>query len=134
MEPLTRFFKDLWDTFIMGPAPALNNEHLMEGASGRGLKWKITYRVNKILKEFPNHKFGKSGQPPNRAKYKDYREAPHTNMFLLYQSESADDVSDMEVYYIKRYKHLKNNENKSELRTHPMRSYDGKYYLYLVAN
>lgn len=134
MEKVIEFMSDLWDTFTVGPAPKLNIDYLVEGAANRGLKWKVTYRVNKIIKDFhsENHKFGKSGQPPSRVKRDDYREAPYSNMFLLYKSESHDDISLMEVYYIKRFKHFKKNDNISEVLGHKMVAYEGKYYLYLV--
>jgi hypothetical protein len=134
MEELIQFISDWWDTVTIGPAPKLNTEHLVENSSGRGQKWKITYRVNRLLKNFPDqqHKFGKSGQPPLRVKKEGYRSAPYSNMFLLCKSQSEKEISELEVYYAKRYKHLENNDNKSLSPHHKMRSHDGHYFLYLV--
>jgi hypothetical protein len=135
MEKLKSAFQNWWDTLTIGPAPEIHVDHLVESASNSsGLKWKITYRVNKIIKDHgeDKHKFGKSGHPPYRVTMEDYRSEPYTKMFLLYQSTSADEISQLEVHYIKKYKKLKLVENKSETPNHKMVSYEGKYYLYLV--
>ena len=135
MDGLLGFFRDIWRNFSIGDAPDTHANYLVENIEpSRGLKHRITRRTNLILEEHvgKNHKFGKSGQPPQRADWDEYRKAPYTKMFLLYKSKDADHISEMEVYYIKRYKHLKKNDNVSEALNHNMCSHDGFYYLYLV--
>ncbi len=132
---LAGFLNDLWKTFTVGPAPKLYYDHLVEADEiNRGLKHKITRRANIILNSHPNnnHKFGKSGQPPRRVDWDEYRKAPYSKMFLLFKSKNHSHISSMEVYYIKRYKHLHKNDNVSELETHTMKSHDGFYYMYIV--
>jgi hypothetical protein len=135
MDGLSGFFRDLWRSFTIGDSPNIHHHHLVENIEpGRGLKHRVTRRTNLIINEHAgkNHKFGKSGQPPQKADKDEYRKAPYSKMYLLYKSKNPDHVSELEVYYIKRYKHLKKNDNVSEALNHGMRSYDGHYYLYLV--
>lgn len=134
IEDLTKAISGWWKDLTIGTAPKINTDYLVVGKIGKGLKSKITRRVNKILiaNSEANHKFGKSGQAPFRADRDDYRVNPYSTMFLLYESYSEKDVSEMEVYYIRLYKHLKRNDNISEAIGHPMRSYDGLFHLYLV--
>ncbi len=83
---IIEFFNDLWKSFVTGDAPNLDDNFIVDGIEpSRGLKQRITRRANIILEQngAKNHKFGKSGQPPQRIDWDDYREAPYTKMFLL---------------------------------------------------
>ena len=134
METVIDFLKSLWKDISIGEAPEPIFDHIVDGSINRSLKWKITFRVNRIRNAYPgsNFKFGKSGHPPTRADFNDYRGKPYTKMYVLYESESEKNVSGMEVHYIQKYQHLENNDNKRVTDKDQMTSYDGKYYMYMV--
>lgn len=135
MEKFLEFLSGWWKEDAYGKTPEVIDSHLQTGDVGRGLKWRITWRAGRIISKHSsnNHKFGKSGQPPERVKFDDYtNDNPYTKMFLLYESKSKAKVSEMELYYIKKYKQHPKNDNVSETDKHDMKSYNEKYYLYLV--
>jgi hypothetical protein len=134
MSSFGEFLSSWWKGDGYGTPPEVITDYLVSGDINRGLKWKISFRANKIIaKHGSNHKFGKSGQPKKRAKANDYtHEEPYTKMFLMYESPAEDNVSKMEVHYILKYQDLTENDNVSTTEEHKIVSLNGKYYMYLV--
>ena len=127
---------DWLKTLFIGDKPNIDKSLLETGRLSSSLKTKITKNVQWILNhkshKLKNYKFGKTGFPPNRADQDDYRIASYSNMFLLYESTSVDNVEELEKYYCSKYKLKKRNDNIDVNSLGKMKSIDGKYYLYFA--
>jgi hypothetical protein len=125
-----------WISGLFSNAPEVDHRHLVEGEIGKGLKNKVTRRVNYVLAEHGDrtYKIGKTGQPDLRVEYEDYSSSSYKKMYLLYQSDKKEHISHMEEYYIKLYKkkHPHRSDNIQMYSGGGMRSFDGKYHLYVI--
>jgi hypothetical protein len=121
------------DIFI-GKAPEIDDTHIEKGHLSPALKTRITKNINEILrnKTGRNYKFGKTGFAPIRVDQKDYRKASYKNMYILYQSTSANYVEQLECYYSKNHTEHELNDNIDTDSRGRMRSYNKQYYLYMV--
>ena len=123
-----------WKNVSEKEAPDVHLNHLvLDGKNEMGLKQKISRRITFICNEHKDkYKFGKSGQPFFRATGTPYVDEPYKKLFLLYRSKDKFEISKLEVYYIKRDKHLKKNENERESEHDKMVPYKEHFYLYIV--
>ncbi|MCC7298926.1 MAG: hypothetical protein IT244_11390 [Bacteroidia bacterium] len=130
---MTTLFETLNGLFG-GKAPRILRAYLLRGVITPSLKAQITKNIATILAKNPrkHFKFGKTGNEHARAKdFDDYKIAPYTKMYLLYTSTVESRVSELEIYYIRKYKELSLCDNKSEAN-HKMDQRNGRFYLYMV--
>lgn len=136
------FFEDLLNSLSNafsgtshGIVPTSNKDHMVTDKTyGRGLKWMVTYRVNKILEKHPgkSYKFGKTGQGITRAEWDDYVNSSYGNMYFLYESKNENHVAELEVYYIKKHRQESNNDNVRDTKYDNISRETGRYHVYLV--
>lgn len=121
-------------TLFIGNAPEININYCSKGNVTSGLKSVITKDIELILnnRKGRNYKFGKTGFAPTRVDQYDYRAGTYDEMFLLYESTSKANVSELEGYYATKYNDKKGNDNIHKHSRGAMRSLDGYYYLYMV--
>lgn len=123
-------------TLFIGDKPIIDNTLCLTGHITPKLKVAITKNINEIINyesnKLKNYKFGKTGFPPTRTDQVDYRAASYSNMYLLYESTSIDNVEELEKYYCSKYKVQKRNDNIDDKSRGKMKSIDKKYYLYFV--
>ncbi|MFL0106932.1 hypothetical protein [Tenacibaculum maritimum] len=92
------------------------------------LKQKITYSINRLIKETKGFKIGKSGNPKARtSNHKKY-----DKMFLLCGSSDKELINTLESHYNTKYIKDKKNDNKKEGSAGVAVAVNEKYYLYLV--
>ena len=127
-----------WNEFwlsVWNGSPLQIEDIAITGIINSGLKRKITISINNIIKQesINAFKIGKTGDAQIRTDKKDYR-ADYSTMYLLYKSTSKENISSIEVDYIKKYKktHKDKIDNIIEHKAGKMFSYDGYYYLYIV--
>lgn len=127
-----KFWKDFWN----GSKPTIVEEHCVTGRINPLLKRKITANINSILRHHTYFKIGKTGDPYIRSDKNDYRNG-YNHMYLIYKSSSSVFVSELEEHYIAKFK-LSHNDIIKNIRVKApgkkMFSYNGYYYLYLVAD
>ena len=120
---------------IHGYAPDIH-EHLMVNEPLKPFtKNKITQNVNKIInKHGGKFKIGKTGDAEVRVDQVDYRTADFSNMYMLYRHSSQEVISELEVYYINKFKEQfpRKCTNKQMHSGGGMVSRTDYYYLYIV--
>ncbi len=139
---MTTFFDDLINSLVnafsgtaYGETPKPNIDYMViDKTFGRGLKWMITYRVNRILDKHPgkSYKFGKTGQGITRAEWDDYVNSSYRNMYFLYETTSENHVSELEVYNIKKHKQESKNDNIRDTKFDNISRESGRYHVYLM--
>lgn len=119
-----------------GYAPDVVKMHLNFDRLKPYTKACITQKIDKILADNPGKKFkiGKTGCADIRVDQIDYREAAFTKMFLLYQHTNQQAISELESYYIQKYKerYPRKCVNKHLHSGGGMNSPTAYFYLYLV--
>jgi hypothetical protein len=127
-----KFVKDFWN----GSKPTIVVEHCVTGRINPLLKRKITANINSILRHHKYFKIGKTGDAYIRSDKNDYRN-DYNHMYLIYKSSSNIFVSELEEHYIEKFQ-LSHPDSIKNIRVKApgkkMFSYDGHYYLYLVAD
>ena len=86
--------------------------------------------VYRILDHHRKVKIGKSGDAIIRKSYNDYK-GNYSKMYLLARSKNPELISRLEKDCIKKF--YNENENISRASGGKMRTYNGFYYLYVVA-
>lgn len=114
------FKPDIYDVSVTG--------HIYNDLVVRKVKRVIT----KIIKEHKNCKIGATGDFRIRVDQDDYRNPRYSVMYLVYKSTSFDYVADFEVHFINLF--LGKTDNISRTRVSKLSSYNGVYYLYVVAS
>lgn len=129
-------WQKFWKGFWNGSKPAIVTQHCVTGRISPTLKRQITTNINSILQNHSSFKIGKTGDAYIRCDKNDYRNG-YNHMYLLYKSTSSIFVSELEEHYISKYKEshpdsIKNLRVKAPGKR--MYTYDGYYFLYLVAD
>ena len=134
--PLNNWTK--WNEFwlsIWNGAPPKIEDISITGIINSTLKRKITSNINLIInkEEVNAFKIGKTGDSRIRVDKNDYR-GKYYKMYLLYRSTSKDNISSIEVDYIKKYRktHPDKIDNITTHKVGNMYSYNGYYFLYIV--
>ncbi len=95
---MDEFWRKIWN----GSPPQIE-DIAITGIINSELRRKITISINNIINQesINAFKIGKTGDAQIRTDQKDYR-SEYSKMYLLYKSKSKENISSIEVDYIKK--------------------------------